>query len=99
MNDLTILEEFIREALLDEARKKRKSKKKKSKKKKSSKKYPAQYKATGKRKKTLDKATSLAKSKDPAKRAYGFKLRDEQERRERQKQGWKNKPRHDTKKS
>lgn len=95
MQDLLMLEEFIREALLDEARKKRKRKKKKSKKKK----YPSQYKAKGKRKKTLDKATSLAKSKDPAKRAKAFKMRDNQEARERKKKGWKNKPRHDTKKS
>ena len=90
-----MLEEFIREALLDEARKKRKRKKKKS----SKKKYPSQYKAKGKRKKTLDKATSLAKSKDPAKRAKAFKMRDNQEAKERKKKGWKNKPRHDTKKS
>ena len=95
MQDLLMLEEFIREALLDEARKKRKRKKKKSKKKK----YPSQYKAKGKRKKTLDKATSLAKSKDPAKRAKAFKMRDNQEAKERKKKGWKNKPRHDTKKS
>ena len=95
MQDLLMLEEFIREALLDEARKKRKRKKKKS----SKKKYPSQYKAKGKRKKTLDKATSLAKSKDPAKRAKAFKMRDNQEARERKKKGWKNKPRHDTKKS
>ena len=90
MQDLLVLEEFIREALLDEARKKRKSKKKK---------YPAQYKAKGKRRKTLDKATSLAKSDDPAKRAKAYKMRDNQEARERKKKGWKNKPRHDTKKS
>ena len=90
-----MLEEFIREALLDEARKKRKRKKKKS----SKKKYPSQYKAKGKRKKTLDKATSLAKSKDPEKRAKAFKMRDNQEARERKKKGWRNKPRHDTKKS
>ena len=99
MQDLLMLEEFIREALLDEARKKRKRKKKKKSKKSSKKKYPSQYKAKGKRKKTLDKATSLAKSKDPAKRAKAYKMRDNQEARERKKKGWKNKPRHDTKKS
>lgn len=90
MQDLLMLKEFIREALLDEARKKRKRKKKK---------YPTQYKAKGKRKKTLDKATSLAKSDDPAKRAQAYKMRDNQEAKERKKKGWKNKPRHDTKKS
>ena len=90
MNYDLILKEFIREALLDEARKKSKRKKKK---------YPSQYKAKGKRKKTLDKATSLAKSDDPAKRAQAYKMRDNQEARERKKKGWKNKPRHDTKKS
>lgn len=90
MNYDLILKEFIREALLEEARKKRKRKKKK---------YPSQYKAKGKRKKTLDKATSLAKSDDPAKRAQAYKMRDSQEAKERKKKGWKNKPRHDTKKS
>lgn len=90
MNYDLILKEFIREALLEEARKKSKRKKKK---------YPAQYKAKGKRKKTLDKATSLAKSDDPAKKAQAYKMRDNQEARERKKKGWKNKPRHDTKKS
>lgn len=89
MNDILLLEEFIRETLLDEVKRKKKK----------SKKYPKQYKAKGKRKKTLDKATSLARSKDPAKRAKAFKMRDNQEARERKKKGWKNKPRKDTKKN
>lgn len=89
MNDILLLEEFIRETLLDEVKRKKKK----------SKKYPKQYKAKGKRKKTLDKATSLARSKDPAKRAKAFKMRDNQEARERKKKGWKNKPRNDTKKN
>ena len=92
MEDLILLEEFIREALLDEVKKKKKKRKK-------SNKYPSQYKAKGKRKKTLDRATKLAKSKDPAKRALAYKIRDDQEAKEREKTSWKNTPRHDTKKS
>ena len=91
MEDFVLLEEFIREALLDEAKRGRPKKKKT--------KYPSQYKAKGKRKKTLDRATKLAKSKDPADRAKAYKIRDNQEKKERSKKGWKNKPRHDTKKS
>ena len=78
--------ESILEALLDEAKKKKT-------------KYPKQYKAKGKRKKTLDRATKLAKSKNPADRAMAYKMRDKQEEKERKKKSWKNKPRHDTKKS
>ncbi len=92
MNNLFLLEEFIKETLLDEAKKKKKKRKK-------SNKYPSQYKAKGKRKKTLDRATKLAKSKDPAKRALAYKIRDNQEAKERKKKSWKNTPRHDTKKS
>ena len=69
MEDLILLEEFIKEALLDEARKKKKKKTK----------YPSQYKARGKRRKTLDRATKLAKSKNPADRAKAYKIRDNQE--------------------
>ena len=91
MNDvLLLLEDFIREALLDEA-KKSKSKKKK-------KKYPSQYKASGKRKKTLDKATSLAKSSKASDRQKAYKMRDNMEKAERKKKGYKNVPRHDSKK-
>jgi len=86
MND-DLLVEAILEALLDEAKKKSKTK------------YPKQYKAKGKRKKTLDRATKLAKSKDPADRARAYKMRDNQEKKERKKKNWKNTPRHDTKKS
>ena len=93
--NIFLLEEFIKEALLDEAKKK-KAKKKKAKKKK---KYPTQYKAKGKRKKKLDKATSLAKSDNPADRARGYAMRDKMEKQERNKKGYKNIPRHDTKKS
>ena len=85
MKSLFLLEEFIKEALIDEAKKKRKSKKRKSKKRKKSTKYPSQYKATGKRKKTLDVATKLAKSDDPAKQARGRKMRDDQEAKAREK--------------
>ena len=114
MESLFLLEEFIKEALIDEAKRKRKSKakkkssskkraakkgKRKDRQSKKSTKYPSQYKATGKRKKTLDRATSLAKSKDPAKRALAYRIRDNQEDKERTKPNWKNKPRHDTKKS
>lgn len=42
-------------------------------------KYPSQYKATGKRKKILDKATELAKSEDPAEKARGIQMRNDQE--------------------
>ena len=93
MSSLFLLEEFIFEALLDEAKKK---KKKKSKKKKT--KYPSQYKAKGKRKKKLDTATKLAKSDNEADRQRAYKMRDNMEKAERKKKGWKNKPRHDTKK-
>ena len=89
MND-DLLVEAILEALLDEAKKKKKKRKTK---------YPKQYKAKGKRKKTLDRATKLAKSKDPADRARAYKMRDNQEAKERKKKSWKNTPRHDTKKS
>ena len=98
MQDLLMLEEFIKEALLDEARKKRKRKKRKSKKKSSKTKYPSQYKAKGKRKKKLDRATSLAKSSNPADRQKAYKMRDNMEKAERKKKGYKNIPRHDTKK-
>jgi hypothetical protein len=87
MSDLYLLEQFIKEALLDEAKKKRKTK------------YPKQYKAKGKRKKTLDKATKLAKSDNPSDRAKAYRMRDNQEKKERKKKSWKNVPRHDTKKS
>lgn len=89
MNNLFLLEQFIIEALLDEAKKKKKKKTK----------YPAQYKAKGKRKKKLDRATRLARSKNPADRALAYRLRDNMEKAERNKKGWKNKPRKDTKKS
>ena len=80
MNNLFLLEEFIKEALIDEAKKKKKKKKRKK-----STKYPSQYKATGKRKKTLDVATKLAKSDDPAEQARGRKMRDDQEAKVRKK--------------
>tara|TARA_Y100000114_G_scaffold156902_1_gene185906 strand:+ start:1458 stop:1739 length:282 start_codon:yes stop_codon:yes gene_type:complete len=93
MSNLFLLERFIKEALIDEARKK---KKKKSKKK--STKYPSQYKAKGKRKKKLDVATKLAKSDSEADRQRAYKMRDNMEKAERKKKGYKNVPRHDTKK-
>ena len=93
MNELFLLEEFIKEALLDEARKK----KRKSKKKKSTK-YPSQYKAKGKRKKKLDTATKLAKSDSEADRQRAYKMRDSMEKAERKKKGFKSVPRHDSKK-
>ena len=77
MKSLFLLEEFIKEALIDEAKKKKKREK--------STKYPSQYKATGKRKKTLDVATKLAKSDDPAEQARGRKMRDDQEAKVREK--------------
>ena len=85
MSDLKILEEFIREVLLDEAKKKKT-------------KYPSQYKAKGKRKKKLDRATKLAKSDSEADRQRAYKMRDNMEKAERKKKGWKNVPRHDSKK-
>jgi len=106
MSNLFLLEEFIKEALLDEAkRKKKKAKKKKAKKKAASKrgknkktKYPSQYQATGKRRERLDKATELAKSDNPADRKRAYRMRKETEENERNKPGFKNKPRHDSKK-
>ena len=94
MRDLFLLEEFIKEALLDEARKKRKKRKSKKK----STKYPSQYKAKGKRKKKLDTATRLAKSDNEADRQRAYKMRDNMEKAERKKKGFKNVPRHDSKK-
>ena len=85
MSDLSLLEQFIIEALIDEAKKKKT-------------KYPSQYKAKGKRKKKLDTATKLAKSDSEADRQRAYKMRDNMEKAERKKKGWKNKPRHDTKK-
>jgi len=98
MQDLLMLEEFIKETLLDEARKKRKQKKSKSKKKSPKKKYPSQYKAKGKRKKKLDHATDLAKSSKASDRQKAYKMRDNMEKSERKKKGYKNVPRHDSKK-
>ena len=102
MSDLFLLEEFIKEALLDEAKRK---KKKKAKKKAASKrgknkktKYPSQYKATGKRKKKLDRATDLAKSSNASDRQKAYKMRDNMEKAERKKKSYKNVPLHDTKK-
>jgi hypothetical protein len=95
MNDLFLLEEFIKEALIDEARKK---KRKKRKSKKKSTKYPSQYKAKGKRRKKLDTATRLAKSDSEADRQRAYKMRDRMEKSERKKKGFKNVPRHDSKK-
>ena len=93
MSDLFLLEDYIREALLDEARKK-KRKKKKAKKKK----YPKQYKAKGKRKKKLDRATKLAKSDSEVDRQKAYRLRDRMEKAERKKKNFKSVPRHDSKK-
>ena len=106
MNDLFLLEEFIKEALLDEAKRKRKkAKKKKAKKKAASKrgknkktKYPSQYKATGKRREKLDKATKLARSDNEADRQRAYKMRARDEKAEREKKGYKNVARHDSKK-
>ena len=106
MSDLFLLEEFIKEALLDEAKRKRKkAKKKKAKKKSASKrgknkktKYPSQYQATGKRRKKLDKATKLAKSDNAADRQKAYRMRARDEKAERNKPGFKNIPRHDSKK-
>ena len=97
MNNLFLLEKFIKEALIDEARKKKKKKKKRKARKKSTK-YPSQYKAKGKRKKKLDTATKLAKSDSEADRQKAYKMRDSMEKAERKKKGYKNVPRHDTKK-
>ena len=91
MNNLFLLEIFIKEALIDEARKKKRKKKKSTK-------YPSQYKAKGKRKKKLDTATKLAKSDNEADRQKAYKMRDNMEKAERKKKGYKNVPRHDTKK-
>ena len=100
MNNLNLLEEFIKEALLDEAKKKKRKSRKKKKKstKKKSTKYPSQYKAKGKRKKTLDTATKLAKSDSEADRQRAYKIRDNMEKSERKKKDWKNVHRHDSKK-
>ena len=92
MNNLFLLEEFIKEALLDEAKRKKRKKRKKSNK------YPSQYKAKGKRKKRLDKATKLARSDSEADRQRAYKMCANDEKKEREKKGYKNVPRHDSKK-
>tara|TARA_X000000368_G_C22747310_1_gene586730 strand:- start:180 stop:428 length:249 start_codon:yes stop_codon:yes gene_type:complete len=66
---------------------------------KNKKEYPEQYQAKGERKKTLDKATELAKSNDPDDRAKGRAMRDKMEEDERNKKGYKNTPSNDAKKS
>ena len=60
-------------------------------------KYPRQYGARGKRKKKLDSATTKAKSDDPKVRQAGYEERERMEKAEREKPGWKNVPRPDTK--
>ena len=105
MNDLFLLEEFIKEALLDEARKKRKKhKKKKTKKKSSSKRKPSKHHPNysapkgSRRAKQLDATKADLKSGDPERIQRAYRRRERMEKKARQSDNFKNKPRHDTKK-
>ena len=99
MNDLFLLEEFIKEALLDEAHKKKKAEKKSSSKKKTSKHHPNYSAPKGsKRAKQLDATKADLKSGDPERIQRAYRRREKMEKKARQSDNFKNKPRHDTKK-
>ena len=61
-------------------------------------KHPRQYGAHGKRRKGLEASIADMKSGDPERRARAFRRRERMEKKERNKPGFKNKPRPDTKK-
>ena len=105
MNDLFLLEEFIKEALLDEARKKRnkrkkrKSKKKSSAKRKTSKHHPNYSAPKGsKRAKQLDATKADLKSGDPKRIQRAYRRREKMEKKARKDPSFVNKPRSDSKK-
>ena len=105
MNDLFLLEEFIKEALLDEARKKRKKRKKRKSKKKSSakrktSKHHPNYSAPkgSKRAKQLDATKADLKSGDPERIQRAYRRREKMEKKARKDPSFVNKPRSDSKK-
>tara|TARA_Y100000592_G_scaffold41627_2_gene65968 strand:+ start:2906 stop:3187 length:282 start_codon:yes stop_codon:yes gene_type:complete len=93
MENLFFLKEFIEEALIDEARRKRKKKKKKTK-------HHPNYSAPegSKRDKQLDATKADLASGDPKRIQRAYKRREKMEKKARKSPGWKNKPRHDSKK-
>ena len=93
MESLFLLEEFIREALIEEAKSKSKKKKKKSK-------HHPNYSAPegSKRDKQLDATKADLASGDPKRKARAYRRRERMEKKARQSKGWKNKPRRDSKK-
>lgn len=105
MSDLFLLEEFIKEALLDEARKKRKKRKKRKSKKKSSakrktSKHHPNYSAPkgSKRAKQLDATKADLKSGDPKRIQRAYRRREKMEKKARKDPSFVNKPRSDSKK-
>ena len=95
MSDLFLLEEFIKEALLDEARKKRK----KYKKKKTSKHHPNYSAPKGsKRAKQLDATKADLASGDPKRIQRAYRRRERMEKKARKDPSFVNKPRSDSKK-
>ena len=105
MSDLFLLEEFIKEALLDEARKKRKKRKKRKSKKKSSakrktSKHHPNYSAPkgSKRAKQLDATKADLKSGDPERIQRAYRRREKMEKKARKDPSFVNKPRSDSKK-
>jgi len=92
MSNLFLLEDYIREALLDEARKKKR-------KKKTSKHHPNYSAPKGsKRAKQLDATKADLKSGDPKRIQRAYRRREKMEKKARQSDNFIKKPRHDTKK-
>lgn len=97
MNDLFLLEDYIREALLDEASKKKRKKKKS--KKKTTKHHPNYNAPKGsKRAKQLDATKADLESGDPKRIQRAYRRREKMEKKARQSDNFIKKPRHDTKK-
>ena len=94
------LKTYIAEIILQEARKKiKKQKKKTSSKRKSSKHHPNYSAPKGsKRAKQLDATKADLKSGDPKRIQRAYRRREKMEKKARQSDDFKNKPRHDTKK-
>ena len=93
MNNLFLLEEFIKEALIDEAKKKKKRKKKIA--------HHRNYNAPkgSKRANQLDATKADLASGDPKRIQRARRRRERMEKKARENPNFVNKPRHDTKKS
>ena len=89
MESLFLLEEFIKEALIDEVKKKKKTK------------HHRNYNAPkgSKRAKQLDATKADLDSGDPKRKARAYRRRERMEKKARENPNFVNKPRHDTKKS